>query len=83
MPCEPFDSSMIRPAGYDPAPCTSALAFRNHRSYRYWSVPPAEGMALEDAEPAGAAFAAHIRNVYERRHRVNLAGATNQQAAPR
>jgi KTSC domain-containing protein len=39
MQCEPFDSSVIRAAGDDPATGTREVAFRNHRIYRYLDVP--------------------------------------------
>lgn len=82
MQREPFDSSVIRSAGYDPATCTREVEFRNHRIYRYLDVPPEEWMALEDAESAGAYFSAHIRNAYECWRLVNLARAKHHQASP-
>lgn len=82
MQHEPFDSSVIRSAGYDPATCPREVAFRTHRIYRYQDVPPAEGRALEDAEAAGVSVSAPIRNASEGGGRGNLARAKHQQATP-
>ncbi len=82
MPHEPFDASVIRAGGYDPAIGPREVAFRTHRIYRYRDVPPAEGRALEDAEAAGASVSAPIRNAAEGGGRGNLARATPQQATP-
>jgi hypothetical protein len=83
MPREPFDSSVIRSAGYDPATCTREVAFRNHRIVRYLDGPPAAWMALADAESAGVYCSAHIRTADACRRPVTCARATHQQATPR
>jgi hypothetical protein len=82
MPRAPFDASVIRSAGDDPATGSRAVAFRTHRLDRYLDGPPAAGMTLEDAESAGASFAVPRRTADACRHLLNLARATHQQAAP-
>jgi hypothetical protein len=82
MQGEPFDSSLIRLAGGDPATGTREGAFRNHPIYRCLDVPPAEWMALEDTAPAAASFPAHLRTASACRRPVNRARARHQQAAP-
>ena len=82
MQREPFDSSGIRAAGDDPAPCTREVEFRNHRIYRSLDVPPEEWIALEAAESAGAYVSAHIRTAGECGRLVNRVRARHQQAAP-
>lgn len=78
----PFDASVIRSAGYDPAIGTREVAFRTHPIDRYLDGSPAAGSALDDAAPAGASFSAHLRNAYVCGHLLNLARTQPQQAAP-
>jgi len=75
MQREPFQSSTIFAAGYDPATSVLEIEFRNHRLYRYLDVPPAIYAGLRAASSAGAYFSAHIRNEYECWRQVNTAGA--------
>lgn len=78
MQREPFDSSVILAAGYDPGTCTLEVEFRNHRIYRYLDVPPEDWMALQSSDSPGAYFSAHIRNDYECWRLVNLARTKHQ-----
>jgi hypothetical protein len=83
MPHELFDSSVIRSAGYDPAPGTRAGAFRTHPIDRSLDGPPAAGMALADAESARVYCSAHIRTADACRRPVTRARSTHHPAAPR
>jgi len=82
MPRAPFDPSVIRLAGAGPATGTREGACRNPRRDRDLHVPPAEWLALADAESAGACFSVPIRNADECWHLVNRAWATPHQATP-
>ena len=80
MQREPFNSSTILTAGYDPANETLEIEFRNHRLYRYLDVPPAVWQGWRAAQSAGAYFTANIRNDYECWRQVNLAGIKHRNA---
>ena len=84
MQRQPFDSSVILAADYDPATRTLEIEFRNHRIYRYLNVPPAAFAALRTADSAGHYFATEIRNDYECWRLVNRAHAKHRtRRAPR
>ncbi|HMA35284.1 MAG TPA: KTSC domain-containing protein [Chloroflexia bacterium] len=78
MQREPFTSSTIRSAGYDPATQVLEIEFRNHRRYRYMEVPPEIFAGLRQAESPGAYFTAQIRNDYECWRLVNPARSKHQ-----
>ncbi len=80
MQREPFNSSTILTAGYDPASETLEIEFRNHRLYRYLDVPTEVWQGLRAAQSAGAYFTANIRNDYECWRQVNLAGIKHRNA---
>jgi hypothetical protein len=77
---EPFDSSVIRLADDDPAPCTRAGVCRTQRIDRDLDIPPAAWLAREDAAPAGACCSARIRHAAACPHLINLAQTKHQQA---
>jgi KTSC domain-containing protein len=80
MQREPFNSSTILTAGYDPASRTLEIEFRNHRLYRYLDVPAPVWQGLQTAPSPGAYFTASIRNDYECWRQVNLAGVKHRSA---
>jgi hypothetical protein len=62
MQREPFNSSTILTAGYDPANETLEIEFRNHRLYRYLDVAPPGWPGVGAAPTAGADLTANKRN---------------------
>jgi hypothetical protein len=76
---DPYNSSTIFSAGYDPATRVLEIEFRNHRLYRYMDVPPEVYAGLRAADSAGAYFTAHIRNDYECWRQVNAAHAKHRR----
>ena len=75
---DPYNSSTIFSAGYDPATRVLEIEFRNHRLYRYLDVPPEVYAGLR----AGGLGGGVLHGPDPQRLRVLAAGEHRPRQAP-